>query len=103
MSTPGILLGLLVATFVALVYHFIMGGGIRRMGQHILASAVSFFAGHLLSEVIGQQILRFGTINLLPGILASIIGLVTASILLGPEEKKPPRRKTRRWFRRKQS
>ena len=102
MTAPGLLLGILIATFVALVYHFIMGGGIRRMGQHILAAVVSFFAGHLLSEAIGQQVLRFGTLNLVPGILAAIIGLITATILLGPEEKKPPRRKSRRWFRRKQ-
>lgn len=103
MSGPGLLLGILIAAFIALVYHFIMGGSIRRMGQHILAAVVSFFAGHLLSEFIGQQILRFGTLNLLPAIMASVIGLITATILLGPEEKKPPRRKSRRWFGRKQS
>jgi uncharacterized membrane protein len=101
MSAPGILLGILIATFIALVYHFIVGGSFRRMGQHILAAVVSFFAGHLLSEFIGQQILRYGTINLLPATLAAIIGLVTASILLGPEKVKPPRRKTHRWFRRR--
>jgi hypothetical protein len=101
MNAPGILLGTLIAAFLALVYHFIVGGSFRRMGQHILAAVVSFFAGHLLSEFIGQQILRFGTLNLLPAILATIIGLITASILLGPEEIKPPRRKSRRWFRRR--
>lgn len=101
MSGPGLLLGILIASFVALVYHFIVGGSLRRMGQHILAAVVSFFAGHLLSEFIGQQILRFGTLNLLPAILATIIGLITASILLGPEEVKPPRHKSRRWFRRR--
>ncbi|MGD8604255.1 MAG: hypothetical protein PVF49_06745 [Anaerolineales bacterium] len=101
MSGPGILLGILIATFLALVYHFIVGGSLRRMGQHIAAAVVSFFAGHLLSEFIGQQILRFGTLNLLPAILATVIGLITASILLGPEEIKPPRRKSRRWFGRR--
>jgi hypothetical protein len=101
MSWPGILLGFLIATLSALIYHFIVGGSLRRMAQHISAAVVSFFAGHLLSEFVGQQILRFGTLNLLPAILATIIGLVTASILLGPEEIKPPRRKSRRWFRRR--
>lgn len=101
MSAPGVLLGVLIAIFLAFVYHFIVGGSYRRMGQHILAAVVSFFAGHLLAEAIGQQLLRFGTINLLPAILATFIGLITVSILLGPEENKPPRRKTHRWFRRR--
>ena len=101
MNGPAILLGILIATFLALVYHFIIGGSLRRMAQHIIAAIVSFFAGHLLSEFIGQQILRFGTLNLLPSIVATIIGLITATILLGPEEMKPPRRKSRHWFRRR--
>ena len=86
---PAIPLGLLLATILALIYHVIRGGSIRRLGFFIVASCVSFFIGQLLSDMIGWTTFRVGVLNLFPAILAAILGLIVTDILT-PRDPKPP-------------
>ena len=85
---PAIPLGLLLATILALIYHVIRGGSIRRLGLFVIASCVSFFIGQALSEMIGWTMVRVGVLNLFPAILAAILGLIVTDILT-PRDSKP--------------
>jgi hypothetical protein len=53
----------------------------------------------LVSEWIHWRVLRFGSLNLLPDLVATIIGLFTAEVLAGPEAESRQTRKS--WKRRR--
>jgi len=91
MNAPAFLLGTIIATLCGLLFHVFRGGRASRMLLYIATAWVSFFAGHLASEWIPWRVLRFGSLNLFPSILATGIGLLTAEVLAGPE-KEPNRR-----------
>jgi hypothetical protein len=97
MTIHAILLAFVIATLLAALYHLIRGGSLRRLSLLILASNLSFFLGHILSEFIHWQLLRLGSINLFPAILATILGLILTTALAGEEVvKSPPTKRTRR-------
>lgn len=100
MTIHSILLGFVIATLIGAVFHLLRGGSTRRLALHLIAANLSFFVGHVLSELIEWQLLRVGSLNLFPAILASFIGLLLFNALAGDEpedgRKKIPRRKRRR-------
>jgi len=93
MTAPAIYIGFLIASACGLLFHLIRGGSISRLWLFLATAWVSFLAGHLLAEWIDWQALRIGSLNLLPALLATLIGLLTASVLAGAEEKPRTRRR----------
>ncbi len=87
MSIPSLFFGSVIATICGLLFHLLRGGRLSRMLLYIATAWVSFFAGQFASEWITWRVLRFGSLNLLPDIIATIIGLMTAHVLSGPETK----------------
>jgi hypothetical protein len=97
MTIHAILLAFVIASLLGALYHLIRGGSLRRLGLFILASNLSFFLGHVLSEILHWQLLRLGSINLFPAMLATILGLILTTALAGEEvAKSPPIKRTRR-------
>ncbi len=98
MSIPSFFFGLVIATICGLLFHLLRGGRLSRMLLYIATAWVSFFAGQLVSEWISWRVLRFGSLNLLPDLIATLIGLMTAHVLAGPESKSDtsPRKRIRR-------
>jgi len=88
MTTPGAALGLLIASILGLLFHLARGGSLPRLALYILTSWISFFAGQLVSAWLGWQAWRVGTLNLLPAVIATGIGLTAATILAGPERRR---------------
>jgi H+/Cl- antiporter ClcA len=95
MNTPSLFLGILIATSCGLLFHLIRGGSASRLGLFVLTACVAFFIGHLVGIWLDLEILRIGTLNLLPALLATALGLLIANLLAGPERKS-----TRRGHRR---
>lgn len=87
MNIPAFFFGLVIATICGLLFHFFRGGRLSRLLLYITTAWVSFFAGQLVSEWISWQVLRFGSLNLLPNLIATGIGLLTADVLAGSETK----------------
>jgi hypothetical protein len=91
MTIPNLFLGWLLSSLMGLIFHILRGGRVSRMLLYLSTAWVSFFAGHFIGGLLGLDIWSYGTLHLFPALLATIIGLIAASILAGPE--KPARRK----------
>ena len=85
MNVPAIFFGSVIATICGLLFHLFRGGRTSRLMLYVTTAWVSFFVGQLVSEWIPWRVLRFGSLNLLPDLIATGIGLLTAEILAGPE------------------
>jgi hypothetical protein len=87
MSIHAFLLGLIIATLTAAVFHLLRGGRLRHLVLYIVVAWVSFFIGQVFSESIRWHLLRIGAINIFPAMLATLLGLVLAAIFLAPETR----------------
>lgn len=88
MTTQSALLGLLIASVCGLGYHVLRGGGVSRLALYVASAWVSFGVGHIAGSLLGWQALRIGPLNLLPALLATVIGLVVADVLAGSEARR---------------
>lgn len=93
MTVPAALLGILLATACGLAFHVIRGGGASRIALDVVAAWISFFLGHAVGEWLHWELGRVGPLNLFPAFLATLLGLIAASALIGPE--KPSARRGR--------
>ena len=99
MNGPALFLGTLIAVLCGMLFHLVRGGSMARLLLFVATSWVSFFTGQLVSNWFNWNVMRLGTLNLFPALLSTVIGLVTASVLVGPEnsenrrgrKRKPPR------------
>ncbi len=98
MTVPGALLGLVVSSVVGLLYHLVRGGGYKRLLLYVTCSWIAFFAGHWLGALIGWTSLRWGSLNMLPALFATVLVLILADIMAGPRIRSA--RKTRKTTRR---
>ncbi|MGD2162515.1 MAG: hypothetical protein PVH60_07000 [Anaerolineales bacterium] len=87
MSIHAVILGLVIATLCASVFHLLRGGRVRHLFLYILVAWVSFFIGQLFSESISWRLLRIGSINLFPALLATLLGLILAAVFIAPETR----------------
>jgi len=98
MTTQSAFLGLLIATLCGLLFHLIRGGGLSRLGLYVVTAWVAFFTGHLVGNWLRWTALRVGPLNLLPALVATVLGLIAANVLAGSEHfdsgprgrKRPP-------------
>jgi hypothetical protein len=85
MTTPSLFIGWLIASMIGLSFHFIRGGKFSRLLLHLATAWIAFFTGHYVGEWINWHLWRYGTINLFPALLATLVGLIATSILAGPD------------------
>jgi len=85
MTLPAILLAFLIATACGLAFHLVRGGSLYRMAQYVFAAWVCFFAGNALAEAFAWRFGRLGSLNLLPALVATLLGLLAVSVLARPE------------------
>lgn len=96
MTLPAALIGLLLATVCGLAFHVVRGGGVSRIALDVVTAWVSFFLGHAVGEWLHWQMGRVGPLNLFPAFLATLLGLIAASALVGPEKPSPRSGRPRR-------
>lgn len=96
MNAPAIFLSILISTVCGLLYHIIRGGRSARLGLYVLTAWIAFIAGHMVGQWLDWTFIRLGTLNLFPALVATLLGLIVASIFAGPEQPPAPRRKKRR-------
>lgn len=99
MNAPAALLSFFIASGLALLFHFVRGGGFGRLILFLATSWATFFAGHYAGLWLDWTPLRLGSINIFSAVLAALLGLLIANFLAGPERRtprRPPPRKPRR-------
>ena len=92
MSIHAVMLGLVIATLCASVFHLLRGGRLRHLMLYLVTAWISFFIGQLFSESIEWRLMRVGALNLFPALLATLLGLIISAVFLAPESG-PTRRK----------
>jgi hypothetical protein len=83
MTLQSILLGFLIATACGLLFHVLRGGPLSRIALYVVAAWIAFWAGQILSWLTGWTWGRLGTLNLVPALAATLLGLLAASLLAG--------------------
>ena len=86
MSLPSVYLGFLIASVLGFGFHALRGGTLSRLVLYLVTAWIAFFLGHALASWMGWETGRLGTLNLLAGVIATLIGLVAAALLAGPRE-----------------
>jgi hypothetical protein len=89
-NAPSFFLGTLIAVSCGLLFHLIRGGGLARMGLFVITAWISFFVGNFVGVWISLDFIRVGTLHLFPALLATLVGLITANVLAGPERGSAP-------------
>jgi hypothetical protein len=90
MNMPTVYIGFLIASLIGLVFHALRGGTLGRLLLYLVTAWVAFFLGHGLAALMGWDAGRLGGLNLLPAVVATVIGLLAASLLAGPRDRKAP-------------
>jgi hypothetical protein len=81
MTLPAFLLGVLISTLCGVAFHFIFGGGFRRLALYVAVGWIGFWGGHLLGTLRGWTFLAIGPLQTGPAVLSAIILLgVTAAL-----------------------
>jgi len=85
MTVPGIVYGFLIASAAGLTFHLIRGGSLTRLGVYLVSAWISFAVGHTVGGWIGLHLWRIGPLNLFAALVGTLLGLMTAAFLAGPE------------------
>jgi uncharacterized membrane protein YccC len=88
MTVPGVVYGFLIASAVGLAFHLVRGGSLGRLAMYLVSAWVSFAVGHTVGGWVGLHLWRFGPLNLFSALVGTILGLLTAAFLAGPQQ--PP-------------
>lgn len=82
-TASSIVLALLLATAFATLFHFLIGGPVKRLLLYILASWVGFAAGHFIGNLLQLDWFRLGPLNLMSASLGSWLALIGSWWLAG--------------------
>jgi hypothetical protein len=82
-TASGLVLSLLLATAYAALFHFLIGGSVRRLILYILAAWVGFAIGHLLGQLLLIDWLKLGPLYLFSASLGAWIALLGSYLLAG--------------------
>ena len=64
MTTPAILLGILLSILYGSVFHLFRGGGTGRLLLYIVLAMIGFWIGQLLANNFGLSFIKVGTLRL---------------------------------------
>jgi hypothetical protein len=82
MTIPSLLFALLIALALGALYHLIRGGDAAHLLTYLLMSVLGFAAGHFVGLWRGWVFFRFGSLNLGPEIVGTLVFLALADWLI---------------------
>lgn len=86
MNLPGLIFGFLVATGAGLLFHLIRGGNLYRLTLYLTTAWIGFALGQALGDWFDWNYLRVGPLNLFSAGFATLLALLLASLLAGPNQ-----------------
>lgn len=75
------ILGFLLSTSFACVFHLLVGGPAGRILLYVIMSNLGFLAGHFLGRGMGITLMKLGPLYLLPATLGAVAFLIFAKWL----------------------
>ena len=82
-AASALILGFLIASAYAAVFHLIIGGPIRRLLIYLVAAWVGFAIGQFAGTLLNLDLLKLGTLYLLAASLGAWAALLLAWWLAG--------------------
>lgn len=82
MTTPSLLLGLIIAILIAALYHFIRGGNGLRLWLFIGLSSVGFFLAQWLGDALAWGLYPVGALDAGLGVVGSALFLILGDWLI---------------------
>ncbi|MFN2136232.1 MAG: hypothetical protein ACK2UK_09775 [Candidatus Promineifilaceae bacterium] len=82
-TASGLVLALLLATAYAALFHFLIGGSLRRLILYIIAAWIGFAIGHFLGQVLAVDWLKLGPLYLFSASIGAWITLFGSYWLAG--------------------
>ncbi len=82
-AASALILGFLVASAYAAVFHLIIGGPIRRLFIYLIAAWAGFAIGQFAGSLLNLDLFKLGTLNLLTASLGAWAALVLSWWLAG--------------------
>jgi uncharacterized membrane protein YeaQ/YmgE (transglycosylase-associated protein family) len=70
-----------LATLYGAAFHFIVGGGTRRLALYLMAGWLGFAVGQLLGGAFNVTLLSIGTIHMVAASLGALVALLLARLL----------------------
>jgi hypothetical protein len=77
----GLVLGFLLSTVYAAVFHLLIGGPPRKLLLYVLSSWAGFTLGHFVGDLLGFETLKLGAIHLLAASIGSWLALILSWFL----------------------
>jgi hypothetical protein len=75
-TSPALLLGLLLATAYAAAFHLWGGRNVRDLLVYWLAACAGFAVGHIMGELTQIPILQIGRLHIVEGTLGALAALI---------------------------
>jgi hypothetical protein len=76
--SPGLVLGAVLATGYAALFHLWQKRGLSGLQLYVIAAWIGFALGHIANGLIGIHIVRIGQLNVLGGSIGALIALLIA-------------------------
>ena len=92
MPNPVIVFACIVATMYGLAFHVVMGGDARRLVLFVVTSWIGFLLGQYIGGSLNLELLRMGTLHLLPASGCAFALLIFAHALTSQPSKPVTRR-----------
>jgi hypothetical protein len=90
MTTPSLVLGLIIAVLIGALFHLFLGGGLGRLFFYLILSLIGFTVGQLIGSWRNWVLFPVGTLNLGMAIIGSLVFLVVgywfSLVRLGPND-----------------
>lgn len=77
-AASGVVLGFLLATAYGAAFHLLLGGPARRIALYLIAAWVGFIIGQFAGSLLGIDLLKLGSINLLSASIGSWLALLVS-------------------------
>ncbi len=81
MPSPIVTFGFILATLFGAVFHFLVGGDIRRLALFLLSGWIGFTLGQMLGVLFEINILNIGTLRIVAASFGAMVALGVAYLL----------------------
>ena len=88
MTSPSLLLSIIIAILAGALFHSVRGGGGWRLLLYIGLSLVGFFLAQWLGSMLGWGLFKFGVLDIGLGVVGSVLFLIVGDWLSRFETKK---------------
>ncbi len=92
MPNPIFTFAFIIATMCGASFHFVMGGGARRLALFLLTAWGGFLLGHYIGVAFEINILNVGALRLIPGLITTFVLLIFAHIFTSGRTRQVTRR-----------